>query len=143
MTKNVQSLLQHDGAMNIQLKEWKVKDLSLKISDVQSEEKTKKNSFNLSVGHFFSEEDAKEFGVGFRINLADAEFSILLEMVFLFELDEDIDENFRSSDFVTVNAPAIAFPYVRSYISNLTLQSGFSPIILPSVNFVKLAQKNS
>lgn len=50
MTKNVQSLLQHDGAMNIQLKEWKVKDLSLKISDVQSEEKTKKNSFNLSVG---------------------------------------------------------------------------------------------
>ena len=54
-----------------------------------------------------------------------------------------VDEKFKQSDFLTINAPAIAFPYVRSYISNLTLQSGFSPIILPSVNFVKLAKKIS
>ena len=128
--------------MNIQLKEWKVKNLSFKINDIQIEKKTKKNSFNLSMGHFFSEENSKEFGIGFRINIKDEEFNIL-EMVFLFELDEDVDEKFKQSDFLTINAPAIAFPYVRSYISNLTLQSGFSPIILPSVNFVKLAKKIS
>lgn len=127
--------------MNIQLKEWKVKNLSFKINDIQIEKKTKKNSFNLSMGHFFSEENSKEFGIGFRINIKDEEFNILMEMVFLFELDEDVDEKFKQSDFLTINAPAIAFPYVRSYISNLTLQSGFSPIILPSVNFVKLAKK--
>ncbi len=129
--------------MNIQLKEWKVKNLSFKINDIQIEKKTKKNSFNLSMGHFFSEENSKEFGIGFRINIKDEEFNILMEMVFLFELDEDIDEKFKQSDFLTINVPAIAFPYVRSYISNLTLQSGFSPIILPSVNFVKLAKKIS
>lgn len=127
--------------MNIQLKEWKVKNLSFKINDIQIEKKTKKNSFNLSMGHFFSEENSKEFGIGFRINIKDEEFNILMEMVFLFELEEDVDEKFKQSDFLTINAPAIAFPYVRSYISNLTLQSGFSPIILPSVNFVKLAKK--
>ncbi|MGP1538535.1 protein-export chaperone SecB [Bacteroides pyogenes] len=93
------------------------------------------------MGHFFSEENSKEFGVGFRINIKAEEFGISLEMAFLFELNENIDEKFKQSDFLTVNAPAIAFPYVRSYISNLTLQSGFSPIILPSVNFVKLAKK--
>ena len=129
--------------MNIQLKEWKVKNLSFKINDIQIEKKTKKNSFNLSMGHFFSEENSKEFGIGFRINIKDEEFNILMEMVFLFELDEDVDEKFKQSDFLTINAPAIAFPYVRSYISNLTLQSGFSPIILPSVNFVKLVKKIS
>lgn len=129
--------------MNIQLKEWKVKNLSFKINDIQIEKKTKKNSFNLSMGHFFSEENSKEFGIGFRINIKDEEFNILMEMVFLFELDEDVDEKFKQSEFLTINAPAIAFPYVRSYISNLTLQSGFSPIILPSVNFVKLAKKIS
>lgn len=129
--------------MNIQLKEWKVKNLSFKINDIQIEKKTKKNSFNLSMGHFFSEENSKEFGIGFRINIKDEEFNILMEMVFLFELDKDVDEKFKQSDFLTINAPAIAFPYVRSYISNLTLQSGFSPIILPSVNFVKLAKKIS
>ena len=128
--------------MNIQLKEWKVKNLSFKINDIQIEKKTKKNSFNLSMGHFFSEENSKEFGIGFRINIKDEEFNILMEMVFLFELDENVDEKFKQSDFLTINAPAIAFPYVRSYISNLTLQSGFSPIILPSVNFVKLEKKN-
>ena len=128
--------------MNIQLKEWKVKNLSFKINDIQIEKKTKKNSFNLSMGHFFSEENSKEFGIGFRINIKDEEFNILMEMVFLFELEEDVDEKFKQSDFLTINAPAIAFPYVRSYISNLTLQSGFSQIILPSVNFVKLAKKN-
>ena len=128
--------------MNIQLKEWKVKNLSFKINDIQIEKKTKKNSFNLSMGHFFSEENSKEFGIGFRINIKDEEFNILMEMVFLFELDENVDEKFKQSDFLTINAPAIAFPYVRSYISNLTLQSGFSPIILHSVNFVKLAKKN-
>ena len=127
--------------MNIQLKEWKVKNLSFKINDIQIEKKAKKNSFNLSMGHFFSEENSKEFGIGFRINIKDEEFNILMEMVFLFELDENVDEKFKQSDFLTINAPAIAFPYVRSYISNLTLQSGFSPIILPSVNFVKLAKK--
>ena len=129
--------------MNIQLKEWKVKNLSFKINDIQIEKKTKKNSFNLSMGHFFSEENSKEFGIGFRINIKDEEFNILMEMVFLFELDEDVDEKFKQSDFLTINAPAIAFPYVPSYISNLTLQSGFSPIILLSVNFVKLAIKIS
>ena len=75
------------------------------------------------------------------MNIKAEEFGISLEMAFLFELNENIDEKFKQSDFLTVNAPAIAFPYVRSYISNLTLQSGFSPIILPSVNFVKLAKK--
>ncbi|MFK2635956.1 protein-export chaperone SecB [Bacteroides fragilis] len=119
------------------------KEFIIKINDIQIEKKTKKNSFNLSMGHFFSEENSKEFGIGFRINIKDEEFNILMEMVFLFELDEDVDEKFKQSDFLTINAPAIAFPYVRSYISNLTLQSGFSPIILPSVNFVKLAKKIS
>lgn len=119
------------------------KEFIIKINDIQIEKKTKKNSFNLSMGHFFSEENSKEFGIGFRINIKDEEFNILMEMVFLFELDKDVDEKFKQSDFLTINAPAIAFPYVRSYISNLTLQSGFSPIILPSVNFVKLAKKIS
>ena len=59
-------------------------------------------------------------------------------MLFLFQVDQIVDEEFKQSDFIKVNAPAIAFPYVRSYISNLTLQSGFAPIILPSVNFVTL-----
>ena len=128
--------------MNIQLKEWKVRNLSFKVNDKSLQEENKNNSFNLSLGNFFPENNPKEFGVGFRINIKDDDFTILLEMVFLFNLNEKVDEKFKQSDFIKINAPAIAFPYVRSYISNLTLQSGFQPIILPSVNFVKLAADN-
>ena len=103
----------------------------------------KGNSFKLSIGHYFPENNDKEFGIGFIIIIKDGEFKVNLEMLFLFHVDQTIDEEFKQSDFIKINAPAIAFPYVRSYISNLTLQSGFDPIILPSVNFVQLSEKNN
>ncbi|WP_418551477.1 protein-export chaperone SecB [Prevotella sp.] len=123
--------------MKIQLKGWKIKNLSFKMNDKVTRI-SKKNSFNLSIGHSFPEDSINEFGIGFIINIKDVEFRVTLEMLFFFQVDQVIDEQFKQSDFINVNAPAIAFPYVRSYISNLTLQSGFDPIILPSVNFVKL-----
>ncbi|TFH93897.1 preprotein translocase subunit SecB, partial [Porphyromonas levii] len=32
---------------------------------------------------------------------------------------------------------------VRSYISNLTMQSGYETVVLPSINFVKLVNNNN
>ena len=124
--------------MNIQLKNWQVKNLSLGKAETQEN----KNEFRLSMGHFFPENNSKEFGVGFQIEIYDENFNISLEMAFLFQVDENVTNDFRDSDFVKINAPAIAFPYLRSYVSNLTLQSGFSPIILPSINFVEFAKQN-
>ena len=123
--------------MKIQLKGWKVKSLSFKMNDKPSRVSSK-HSFKLSIGHSFSDDNDKEFGIGFILIIKDAEFKITLEMLFLFQVDQTIDDRFKQSDFIKINAPAIAFPYVRTYISNLTLQSGVDPIILPSVNFVKL-----
>ena len=128
--------------MKIQLKGWKVKDLSFKMNEKPSGV-SKRNSFSLSVGRSFPEDKGSEFGIGFIINIEDAEFEIKLEMLFFFQVDQVVDDTFKQSDFIKINAPAIAFPYVRSYISNLTLQSGFEPIILPSVNFVKLNESES
>lgn len=55
-----------------------------------------------------------------------------------FKTDCEIGEAFEASDFPYVNAPAIAYPYLRAFVSNLTLNSGYSPVMLPSVNFVAL-----
>ncbi|MBO5920646.1 MAG: protein-export chaperone SecB [Bacteroidales bacterium] len=128
--------------MNIQLKGWKIKNMSFKIDDKPSKKRKKKEMFNLSIGHSFPEDNNREFGIGFIVNIKDEDFKIVLEMLFIFQVDQMIDESFKQSDFVKINAPAIAFPYVRSFISNLTLQAGFEPIILPSVNFVKLLGSN-
>ena len=40
----------------------------------------------------------------------------------------------QNSKFLTENAPAIVFPYIRAYISTLTTQAGISGIILPTMN---------
>ena len=127
--------------MKIQLKDWKVKNLSFEMKDPNVNENDT-NTFSFKHAPSFSTEESQEFIIGFQVNLNNDNYNIKLEIIFLFEGDEVIDECFQNSPFVKINAPAIAFPYVRSYVSNLTLQSGFPPAMLPSVNFVELAKRN-
>lgn len=124
--------------MKIQLESWKVIDVELK--SVEENDKNE-NSFDLSTGHFFPENETNEFRIGFEIEINDIEFNLSIEAIFIFTADEKITEEFKVSDFPKINAPAIAFPYLRAYISNLTLQSGYKPVILPSINFVSLAEE--
>lgn len=123
--------------MNIQLKSWEVKSLSL---ETINDNREKKQTFRFSCGNGLSESDEKEFFVGFRVALSDPKFTLRMEMHFSFETDERLTEEFSNSPFLKINAPAIAFPYLRSFISTLTMQSGFGAVVLPSVNFVKIAE---
>ena len=124
--------------MKIQLESWKILNLNFSFKEKEREE----NSFDLSTGNFFPEKEEKNFGVGFEITIKDKKFDLVLEAIFTFQLEESVSEEFKLSDFPKINAPAIAFPYLRAYISNLTLQSGFEPVMLPSINFVNLVKEN-
>ena len=129
--------------MKIQLKNWKIANLSMSLLD----ERTKRDndSFDLESGNFFSDdEENNTFGVAFKLNINDRSFDLIIEALFNFEIvDEKITEDFKLSSFPKINAPAIAFPYLRAFVSNLTLQSGLEPVILPSINFVQLANNDS
>lgn len=125
--------------MKLMLKDYKVVNLNFEILSEQNIE----DQFNLKVGQMFSEEEKeKSFGIAFIVEIMNNSYKIKLEMRFFFESDEIIDDNFKKSSFPKVNAPAIAFPYLRAYISNLTMQSGFTPLLLPSINFVEFAGSN-
>lgn len=127
--------------MKLSLKHWRVNNLSFVVKD--EVEDTNVNTFNLNTSKKFSEQENSNFHVDFDISICDEQFDISIEATFEFQTDEPITEEFKISDFPKVNAPAIAFPYLRAYISNLTLQSGFNPIILPSINFVKMAKNDN
>lgn len=130
--------------MKIQLKEWKVRNILFSLNENKSTDELQKedsNNFDLEFGHFYPEGQSKEFGIGFKIYLPDEKYSLKMEMVFLFLAEDEIPSDFSNSHFLKINAPAIAFPYLRAFVSNLTLQMGFDPIMLPSVNFVALAEK--
>ena len=94
-------------------------------------------SLNLSTG--FDNNKNQTFIVIFKLGIIseNKDLQIDVDAVALFETENAITDEFRSSSFVKVNAPAIAFPFLRSYINTLTTNSGISPIILPSFNFTK------
>ena len=56
---------------------------------------------------------------------------------YLPEIFEDIDEKFKESNFPIINAPAIAYPFLRAFVSNFFVSSGYYPILLPTYNFTK------
>jgi preprotein translocase subunit SecB len=122
--------------MNIQFIDTKVTHLNLVGISQENIEDT--NDFNFSFTSAFSELELNEFLIIFNVSLKiDDEFVLIVEYAARFSVDGDIDETFKESNFVKINAPAIAYPFLRAYISNLTLSSGFSPIILPTINFTK------
>ena len=95
--------------MKIQLENWKV----LNLNFVFREEERSEDFFDLKTGNFFPEKEEKIFGIGFEIEIKDKKFDLSLEAVFMFKLDANISEEFKLSDFPKINAPAIAFPYLR------------------------------
>ncbi len=87
---------------------------------------------------FYPKEQPEYFKIIQEIKLtADNFFSLFILAVGTFELKADIDEKIKKA-FVNVNAPAIMFPYIRSFISTLTTNLGnvTGPLTIP-IQFFK------
>lgn len=82
-----------------------------------------------------------------KLNEKDKSFTLTLKVVVkdnkryldininidsVFEYDADSIQELLP--FICNNAPAILFPYIRAYISNITALGGIAPIILPTLN---------
>lgn len=90
---------------------------------------------NLSISPqiFFLKDSPGSFKVIFTIDLkADKYFKIGMVAIGSFKIEGEITEPMKKS-FLNTNAPAIMFPYVRSFITLFTTNTGTSttPIILP------------
>lgn len=105
-------------------------------NDKKSENKV--DDFNFEP--IFDEQDKHLFSIIFHMKMyIDCEVELEFDYKADFKNSEEITNDFRASHFVKVNAPAIAYPFLRSFVANILLQSGYDPIILPAVNFVKLS----
>lgn len=70
-------------------------------------------------------------------------FSLNLLMEFIFSTDCEITDDLKNSDFIKINAAAIAYPFLRSFVANLTLQAGYPSVILPTINFVSFFEEEN
>ena len=121
--------------MNTRLENWRIVEMNYSLLNKRNQRK--ENSLGLRFRKLFSNKNKFTFKIIFNLIINDREFDLNIEAMFNFETDEEITEEFKTSHFPKINAPAIAYPYLRAYVSNLTLQSGVTPVMLPTINFVK------
>ena len=125
--------------MNITLEKTIVNKMNLhKIQG--SKKASRKFTLDYDVETF--EKDNERFIVRFNVIVQDTStFKMSIEYIAVFKTTETVSEIFLHSDFAKINAPAIAYPFLRSYISFVTLNSGYAPAMLPTINFVVLSKK--
>ena len=121
--------------MNIQLENWRIVEMNYSLLNKRNQRK--ENSLGLRFRKIFSDKNKFAFKIVFNLTINDIEYDLNIEAMFNFKTDEEITEDFKNSHFPKINAPAIAYPYLRAYVSNLTLQSGVTPVMLPTINFIK------
>lgn len=82
--------------------------------------------------------DKKIFILSLETSINDKDiFKVDLEAEAQFEYDDAFGESLEK--FLTTNAPALLFPYIRAYISNITALSGIPPVVLPTINMAGLS----
>lgn len=110
----------------------------------QADQDIHEESLSINFESNYSDDDDHKFIIRFYVDITSQNgTSIALEYGGLFETDTPITEEFKNGPFSTVNAPAIVYPYLRSFLNTITLNAGDVPITLPTVNFQALANAES
>jgi preprotein translocase subunit SecB len=76
----------------------------------------------------------KQFHINIDLEIIDTENQFNLKMVCVGIFEYDVKEENTLLNFLSVNGPAIVFPYIRSFVSSFTALSGFDTITLPTLN---------
>lgn len=92
---------------------------------------------NIKKEPIFKEGIDNEYIILFDGSFENEIFDLKIEFLAIFGTSEKIDADFKKSTFVKSSSPAIAFPYLRSFISTFTLNAGLPPLILPAYNFTR------
>mgnify|MGYP003380765606 CR=1 FL=1 len=99
-----------------------------------------KENLNFKLGCIVEpKEDSKFYIVkvsaelGDEDNLDTAYLKLSVCGEFNIEFNNDIDDNIKEL-LIKKNTISILFPYLRSYITTVTSQTGMKPIILPPIN---------
>lgn len=120
---------------NFKFSKYIIKKVNLHFSG-NSSSKNIKLGFSPS-GEVFKDE--KKFILLLEISVSDKKksFNMDIEAEATFEYDNMDDDKLEK--FLIMNAPALLFPYIRAYISNITALSGISTVLLPTLNMTGLS----
>jgi preprotein translocase subunit SecB len=116
-----------------------IPEASIEIKDNFFSSISQKTDVNVDVQQNFAKEKPRFVEVFLKLKIRNENESFRLSATVRggFEgTPETTDEEFKQ--FWTINAPAILYPYARSFVSTLIAQTGVPPVILPLMNFTTM-----
>lgn len=123
---------------------YEIKELSFKLKpSVENNENEDTHSYSPVFNRQIEGNEMGDCQVTLSVSVGYEEedtlpFSAFVSLTGKFTVTE-ID---RAREIMEVNGTAILFPYLRAVMSQLTIAANISPIILPTVNLVKMLDKN-
>lgn len=109
------------------------------IFDYNNKEISSERNIGFEVSGIIKKGNLFELSLVTKIVDENKALKILVQVVATFEFSSDIDQHVLSDMFYK-NAPAIIFPYVRAYVSSLTVLSGIDAINIPTMNLTSIAE---
>ena len=110
----------------------------IKVLFDRSDDIVKDGKFEVNIQHTtqVNNENENLFRTVFIINITgkNNSFSLQVQAMGNFEILGEVPKNIKDN-YLNISSPSIIYPYVRAYISNITLQSGMNPITIPPMNF--------
>lgn len=91
-------------------------------------------------GIFFAEKNLYELTFTFTAKDGDGNNEVVSVRCVARFTFRDLDEQKNIPDYFYTNAIAILFPYVRAFVSTLTLQANIMPLVLPTLNLSDLKE---
>lgn len=116
----------------------------VKVIFDRSDNIVKEGEFEVNIQHITQINDENEdlFRTVFIININGKgnSFSLQVQAIGNFEILGKLPKNVKEN-YLNISSPSIIYPYVRAFISNITLQSGMNPITIPPMNFAAIPEK--
>ena len=101
---------------------------------------SKEMEFAINPEGKFNQEE-KKFELIMSVIVNDKEHNMDLNMRIRGFFSYDGDDMGELKSFIGINSPAILFPYIRSYVTNITALGGLSPVIMPTLNMKGVGEK--
>lgn len=129
----------------IRLVEFKVTNVSFKAGESFDSSIEDELKINLGYGIDFGGNNSYGYAVNFNVRMYNEEmgFDLEIDALGLFESKRKINDEFKNSHLVNINSPAIAFPFLRSFVNTFTTNAGLNPIMLPAINFAEKQNQTS
>ena len=117
--------------------EYLFKETSIKLT---GEDISDDVEFGIDPNGIF-EEDNKMFILTLNVLVKDKKSSLEVKMTVTGKFKYETNDIQELVPYLGFNAPAIMFPYIRAYITNITALGGMSPIILPTLNMESVGKE--